>query len=171
MNPAIFIDDFERTGNTDELHAILGRALIVATRFDSLCKAAALHKDFAETPVLLASDDDRSLLMKKVAEKHRSLSSSIRSLRLPKDVSVLLDDANAARNVVAHELTQGLTGCLDIKTDEKDLIHQVYDLVFELAYGDVIISHLISALNKDPIPNADFLSAYVERVTQWVVEK
>ena len=33
--------DFERTENSDELHGIFGRALIIATRFDSMCVAAA----------------------------------------------------------------------------------------------------------------------------------
>ena len=37
MNPDIFLDDFEITENTQELHAILGRCLIVATHFDLLC--------------------------------------------------------------------------------------------------------------------------------------
>lgn len=171
MNPAIFIDDFERTENTDELHAILGRALIVATRFDSMCKAAALYMALPKASLFLASDEARSLLLKKVAEKHRTLSSSIGSLKLPKDVALLLEDANAARNVVVHELAQGLTGCLDTKTNDEVLVRQVYDVVFALAYGDVVISHVISELNNDPLPNADFLSTYVERVAEWVVER
>lgn len=171
MHSAIFIDDFERTENTDELHAILGRALIVATRFDSMCKAAALHLSLAKEPILRGGEDERQLLLTKVAEKHRTLSSSIASLKLPKDVAILLEDANAARNVVAHELAQGLTGCLDVKTDDEALIRQVYDAVFALAYGDVVVSHVVSALNKDQLPNAELLSSYVERVTKWVVER
>lgn len=171
MNPAIFVDDFERTENTNELHAILGRALIVATRFDSMCKAAALHMALPNVSFILASDDERLELLKTIAKKHRTLSSSIGSLKLPKDVLILLEDANAARNVVAHELAQGLTGCLDAKTNDENLIRRVYDVVFDLAYGDVVISYVISELNKDPLPNADFLSNYVERVARWVVER
>lgn len=171
MNPATFLDDFERTENTDELHAVLGRTLIVATRFDSMCKAAALHMKLAKVPSLLAGDGERVFLLEKVAEKHRTLSSSIESLRLPKDVAILLQDANVARNVVAHELAQGLTGCLDIKINDEDLIRQIFDLAFDLAYGDLVISHVISMLNKDPVPNAGFLSTYAERVAKWVVER
>ncbi len=37
MQPDIFLDDFEVTENTEELHSILGRSLVIATRFDSLC--------------------------------------------------------------------------------------------------------------------------------------
>jgi hypothetical protein len=42
LDPDIFITDLTRTDNTDELHAVLGRALLIATRFDSLCEAAAI---------------------------------------------------------------------------------------------------------------------------------
>ena len=41
MSPDIFIDDFEITENTEELHAILGRSIIIATRFDNLCDHTA----------------------------------------------------------------------------------------------------------------------------------
>ena len=171
MNTDIFIDDFERTENSDALHAILGRALIVATRFDAMCKAAALHVGFRRGAFHLTDDENRSMLLTKIAEKYRSLNSSIKTLKLPKEVSVILYDANAARNAVAHDLTKGLTGCLDIKIDQASLIQEVSELMFDLAYGDVVISHTISMLNGDISPNVEVVSNYVERVIRWVVEK
>ncbi|WP_454709536.1 hypothetical protein [Delftia acidovorans] len=166
------IQDFERTDNTDKIHAILGRALIVATRFDSMCKQAAVHIGVKEEIVFYLANDDaaRSFIVQSVADKHRTLNLRIQSLLLPKDVSALLDDARKARNIIAHELSQGLTGCLDFKINEGDLIKRVGDLVSSLAYGDIIISQVISVLNNEPQPNADFLSSYVSNVTRWVVE-
>ena len=171
MSPDIFIADFERTENSDALHAMLGRALIVATRFDAMCKAASLQVDFRKEASILADDEYRSSLLRKIAEKHRSLNSGINALELPKDISVLLHDANAARNAVAHDLTKGLTGCLDTKIDEASLIREVSELMFDLAYGDVVISRTISMLNAEMLPRADFISSYVERVIRWVVDK
>lgn len=171
MNPDIFIDDFERTENSDALHAILGRALIVATRFDAMCKAAAVQVDFRKEASILADDEYKSILLKKIAEKHRSLNSSINALEFPKDISVLLYDANAARNAVAHDLTKGLTGCLDTKIDEASLVREVSELMFDITYGDVVISRTISMLNGEMLPRSEVISSYVERVTRWVVEK
>lgn len=37
MQSDIFLEDFEMTENTEKLHSILGRSLVVAIRFDSLC--------------------------------------------------------------------------------------------------------------------------------------
>lgn len=171
MNPDIFLDDFERTEHSDALHGMLGRALIVATRFDAMCKAAALQVEFRKETVSLGDEKNRSMLLSKIAEKHRSLNSSIKAIGLPKDVSVLLDDANRARNSVAHDLAKGLTGCLDIKIDEGSLIQEVSELMFDLSYGDVVISQTIGMLNGEQSPRADLVSTYVERVMQWVVEK
>lgn len=171
MRPGIFIDDFRRTENSDALHAILGRALIVATRFDALCKAVALQVDFRKDICLLAEDAYRDSLLAKIAEKHRSLSSSINALTFPDDISVLLRDANTARNAVAHDLTKGLTGCLDTKIDESSFIREVSELMFDLAYGDVVISRTISMLNGEMLPRAELISSYVDRVIRWVVER
>ena len=171
MYPDIFIDDFERTENSDALHAVLGRALIIATRFDAMCKAAALQVEFRKGAPILTNNESRSMLLTQIAEKYRSLNSSIKTLALPKDVSVLLYDANEARNSVAHDLTKSLTGCLDIKIDETTLIRDVSELMFDLAYGDVVISNTISMLNGEAPPRTEVVSSYVERVIRWVVEK
>lgn len=171
MNTGIFIDDFERTEHSDALHAIVGRALIIATKFDASCKAAALHNEIRTGVLNLQIEQDRSNLLDGVAEKYRSLKSSITALKLPKEVSVILHDANDARNSVAHDLAKGMVGCLDIKVDEASFIREVSELMFDLAYGDVVISHTICALNGDPSPVGEFASSYVDRVIRWVVEK
>jgi hypothetical protein len=170
MNPSIFIDDFERTEHSDALHGVLGRALVIATRFDGMCKAAALQIEFRGATDL-GDEEVRSLLLDKIAEKHRTLNSSIKALGLPKDVSILLHDANRARNVVAHDLAKGAYGCLDTKIDRASLIQEVSELMFDIAHGDVVVCQLIGKLNGEPSPRADVVSTYVERVIGWVVDE
>ena len=58
MSPDIFIEDFELTENTEELHAILGRSLIISTRFDNLCDVAAKLLKFPIRFASLLSEDD-----------------------------------------------------------------------------------------------------------------
>lgn len=84
---------------------------------------------------------------------------------------MVLHDANDARNSVAHDLAKGLVGCLDIKVDEATFIREVFELMFDLAYGDIVISHTICALNGDPPLVGELASSYVDRVIRWVVEK
>lgn len=169
MNPYTFIDDFERTEHSDALYSILGRSLAIATRFDAMCKAAALHVQFEKSD--LSDQKQRSELFGKVAQKFRSLNLSIKNLGLPKEVAVLLEDANLARNSVAHDLAKGMTGCLDTTIDQATFVREVSDLIFEIAYGDVVISQIIAGLNDEQLPNNEFLSTYVRRVVRWVVEE
>ncbi len=172
MNPDIFIDDFERTENTDELHAMLGRALIVATRFDSMCKTASLQLQIKDT-LSTKDNNDPTLLIEQLVKKYekKSLDSSIKTLGLPGNLSVLLSDAKESRNAVAHDLAKGLTGSLDIRLNDQIFIAEVADLVFDIAHGDIVISRILSTLNDESLPNQESISAYVDQVVKWVIER
>lgn len=173
MNPGIFITDFERTENTDELHGLLGRALIVATRFDSMCNAAAiafeLKAGFAQHAILEEAEYEE--YTSKIVEKFRTLNQNINTLSFLGDISVVLHDARKARNYVAHELAKGLTGCLDSTVNEDKLIKEVSDLIVDIAYGDIAISLTISAFKGDPVPTKEFVASYTDRIVSWVTER
>lgn len=173
MNPDIFITDFERTENTDELHAVLGRALIVATRFDSMCEAAAvaleLKTGYADHVIL--GEVEYQEYASKIVERYRTLNQNINTLSFPSDISVVLHDARRARNRVAHELAKGLTGCLDTAVNEDELLQEVSDLIMDIAYGDIAISLTISAFNGDPVPTKQFVASYKDRIISWVTER
>ncbi len=173
MSPDIFITDFERTENTDELHAVLGRALIIATRFDAMCEAAAIafemKTEFAEH--VASGDAEYEEHVSKIAEKYRNLNKNIESLRFLGDITVVLHDARKARNRVAHELAKGLTGCLDTKVKEDNLLQEVADLIVDIAYGDIAISLTISAFNGDSVPTKQFIASYKDRIVRWVTER
>lgn len=167
MAPDIFIDDFENTENTEELHAILGRSLIVATRFDKLCDHTAkfidIKKSFAFLSDAAEFDDYVNILFKKFS----TLNDNIRSLPLGQPEKDILHNARIARNEIAHSLTIGLTGCLDAKIDEHNFKAQVSDLVSKVAKGDYLISALLSILNKNPLPTYTD-SFYIQKILGWV---
>ena len=56
----IFFDNFERTEYTDTIHGILGRAMIIAARFDSMWNMAALLLEFKKNRSIFASKEDIS---------------------------------------------------------------------------------------------------------------
>ncbi|MCP4458518.1 MAG: hypothetical protein GY816_10925 [Cytophagales bacterium] len=102
MYPDIFFHDFERTEHSDSLHAILGRALIVATRFDAMCVAASRHKEFNELSIDANSNEDISKLLNKIANKNQTLHASIKRLNLQEPLSeVLAASGNRTENATA----------------------------------------------------------------------
>jgi len=173
MNLDIFITDFERTENSDELYAILGRALAIVTRFDKMCEEAAIILKIKENPfpILFMKHDAYEAYVSEILSKYRTLSKNIKYLGLPEDISGTLHNARKARNTVVHALSENFTGCLDTKIDENYLIREVSKLIKDIADGDLIISIFISLLQHEPVINGAFISSYKDKIVRWVIEK
>ncbi|MBZ1393375.1 MAG: hypothetical protein VX408_02285 [Pseudomonadota bacterium] len=168
MSPDIFIEDFELTENTEELHAILGRSLIISTRFDNLCDVAAKLLKFPIRFASLLSEDDYKKFIKSIFKKLSSLNNNINSLSIGQKEKDMLHIARKARNEVVHSLSIGMTGCLDIKIDECDVKTHISSLIAQIAAGDYLISAILSILNKEPLPNYTE-SQYKRKVVEWVL--
>lgn len=168
----IFIEDFERTENSDEIFGVIGRALVIATRFDSMCKTLACAIDL-KFPALFGeiSDNDFDSLVDKALKKSSTLDKSINNLGLPSDLSVILHDARKARNAIAHDLAVGLEGCVDTKVDEHIFLCEVSEYMFDLAHGDVFISILINQFNGEETILSELMPAYKDKIISWVIEK
>lgn len=169
---AIFIEDFERTENSDEIFGVIGRALVIATRFDSMCKTLSKALDF-KMPTLLqgVSDNDFDSLVEKAMKKSSTLDKSIKNLRLPDNASVILHDARKARNAVAHDLGVGLEGCVDTKIDETVFFNEVSEYMFDLVHGEVLISILIHEFNGEDSIRPELIPAYKDKIVNWVIER
>ena len=167
MVPDIFIDDFEITENTEELHAILGRSIIIATRFDNLCEHTAKFIDIKQSFANISESDEFDVYVNKLFDKFTTLNNNIKSLPLGQPEKDILHNARIARNEIAHSLTTGLTGCLDTKIDEPKFKAQISDLISKVAAGDYLISTLLSIVNKDPLPIYSE-SNYSQKIIDWV---
>ena len=106
-----FIYDFERTENSDYLHGVIGRCLIVATRFDAMCTTLADAIKYKE--LFVNNDSDFENFVNKISTKYSNLNNSIQGLPIDKNFKVILHEAREARNEIAHSLTKGLIGCID----------------------------------------------------------
>lgn len=170
MPPEIFIDDFERTENSDLLHGVIGRSLIIATRFDSMCTALSMALEVkAGALYLLNSDEGFKQFVTQAESKYRTLNSSIKSFGMPDKISEILHQARKSRNEVAHSLTKGLEGCIDTKISNDDLLNKASALIGNIVNGDIIISILVSTFNNDPILNNTSLEKYKSKVINWVI--
>ncbi|MGK0273536.1 MAG: hypothetical protein ACI88H_004217 [Cocleimonas sp.] len=170
MEPYIFLSDFEITESTAELHEMFGRALIIATRFDNLCNHTAKFLNIKTTPLIRV---DEELFVKYVEDlflKLTTLNNNIQSLPLTDIGKDILHKARKARNDVAHSLTRGMTGCLDINFEYARIKDEIQELTSKIAKGDYLISRLLSILNKDPLPNYSE-QVYIDNIVNWVLKK
>lgn len=170
MNPGIYLDDFEITENTEELQAILGRCLIVATRFDHLCDHTSKYLELRNSFVMVGDRQKFEYYATELVGKFRALYVNIESLPISDDVKSILHAAREARNEIAHSLTIGLTGCLDTKIDEGNFKSHVTQLIQEVAAGDYTISVMLSLLNKEPLLQQSS-EDYQDNVVNWVLGK
>ncbi|MFA5493530.1 MAG: hypothetical protein WC247_02045 [Porticoccaceae bacterium] len=170
ISPDIFIEDFERTENTDFLHGVLGRSLILATRFDAMCDSLALAMDLRYARVKPEMTDEKFVILVEAATtRYRSLNNNIDSLGMPDQVAAVLHRSRKARNAIAHSLATGLTGCLDLKIGTSQFLDDITRLIEDIVIGDVIVSMLVSVFNNERIPNKQFINSYKSKMLKWVV--
>ena len=164
-----FIKNFERTEFSDYLHGILGRSLVVATRFDKMCtflyKAIEIHSTLIEK-----KSEDNFEKMNDFFKKHVSLGNSIKLLGLPDDITSTLYKAKDSRNEIVHSLPNTIAIGEDL-TDQGLFIEETKKLVSDVVEGDIIISILTCAYNNSPLPVKDFLDKYKYSVLSWVIEE
>ena len=168
-----FISDFERTVNSDHIHAVLGRALIIATRFDSMCEAAVIAIEVKKNLALkfFLTDEEYESQVNKILSKYRTLNGNIKSIGLNDNLAIILHSARKARNNIAHSISKGLTGCLDNKFDEAYFIEKLSNLIIDIAHGDIAISYFISLINNEPALRTECISSYRNSIVQWVVKR
>jgi hypothetical protein len=171
MNADIFLEDFEITENTELNHAILGRCIVAATRFDNLCAHTALYLDLKYLPLSTTSTDQEfKEHVERLFEKLSNLNENIKSLPAGEAEKDILHNARKARNEIAHSLSIGLTGCLDSKLDESLFTSNVSSLIRRVAAGDFLISTILSYLNKQPLPQY-IENTYKQKLVNWVLGK
>ncbi|MGR2956997.1 hypothetical protein [Vibrio vulnificus] len=168
MNPDIFLDDFEITENTQELQAVLGRSLIIATRFDHLCDHTSKYLELKNWFTTGADDQKFEDYAIELIGKFRTLYKNIESLPINGDLKSILHEARGARNEIAHSLTIGLTGCLDTKIDESNYKSHIAQVIQKVAAGDYAISVILSVLNNEPLLQQSS-NEYQDKVVNWVL--
>jgi hypothetical protein len=150
---------------------MLGRALIVATRFEASVRSLALLVDVKATPEALASED----LMQGLVEAawNRRLFKDLKRLGLDKDEAAeTLKAARLARNRIVHEISLGFDRCLDLlpATAVPDLERDLRALAQALAKGDRIVCALASIATNEHMPSRAFFDNYPDLIGKWVCD-
>ncbi|ENU1228699.1 hypothetical protein [Providencia rettgeri] len=167
MQPDIFLDDFEITENTDNLHSILGRSLVIATRFDSLCDHTLKFLEFKSSLSVLLPKKEFQEYVDKLFSNFSSLNGNINGLDIDDSHKLILHEARKARNEIAHSVGKGLTGCLDGKVDKEKFKSYLSDLIYRIADGDFVISTILSVINNYQVPYKQ--GQYQKKIVNWVL--
>jgi len=164
MKPDIFMDDFERTMCGNAHYSAIGRALTIATRFESLCKVLNTMLGVKEDRNVLESEEDVQRFVTRFYNQR--LAKHITSIAAGEDqFRTLLDKARLARNEIAHDITLGLDRMID---NDPELIERLRILIDDLAKADRTLSFILSILTNEHLPVPEFLEKYPMLVQEWV---
>ncbi len=179
-----FFNTNERTEYSDELYAVVGRALTVATHYDNNCKALANTMDIRLNINLMENPEEFQSMLKKWSR--RQLKSGIDKFTstikagLKKGVMTddvveafeetifkFLDEGREARNFICHELALGMSEKPEDEKNREEVIDIAKEQVCKIAKADFFISVFIeNHINKMNL--APSLESYIERITDWV---
>jgi hypothetical protein len=174
MNNHIF-DNFDRTEFSDQIFAIFGRALTVATCFDASTKTLARLPLF-EISILAKhtlDDDAYEKMVKKVSNKYKNLNQAIESFQCDEDIEKILHQARESRNELIHEATLGaLNGFDHIGSLELfNFLNHIETLVLKIIKGEALISTITTIHNKEPVTDYPFSKEYENKYVAWVMER
>jgi hypothetical protein len=169
-------DSFERTEFSDEIFAIFGRVLTVATRFDASTRTLEMllsfKKEVSDKNDTLDNDEYQEMLLK-LRKKYKSLDQAIKFLPFNENIKKKLHRAKKSRNELIHEATFGATNGFDHMDSEELSQHLDYieKLVLKVIRCEAMISTIISIENKDPISCYLFSKEYEDKYVSWVMER
>lgn len=168
-------DSFERSEYSDDIFAVLGRALTVATRFDASTKVLArlpLYR-FSIVAKSLFEDEEDEQLIDKINSEYKYLNKAIKKLKPKGETKKIIKGAIEARNTFIHESTIGCINGFDHESDIaiSNFMNHIEILVLKIIRGEVIISALISYGNKEPISDYPFTDTYEQKYVYWVMHR
>ena len=168
MKPDIFMDDFERTEWGDSIYSAIGRALTLATHFESSCRGLVGILQLKTTPHEIL--ESPTGIEEFSAELYRrSLGRNISTLvPTQDDFRLLLDKARDARNEIAHEIALGIEDQEGLERNEDFLLRRIRELSLILAEADRAVCFALTVVTHDHMPNNNFLKEYPEKIARWV---
>lgn len=172
--PNIFVEDFERSEHSDSIQAIIGRSLILATRFDSMCiqlsRAMEIEKAIHTTEDL--NQEAMARFVNNLYANDMTLCNTIKSFEFTGEFEDVLRKARMARNQIAHDLCNNFIGCIETNKliDETKLVQEISKLLKIIIEGDALVSIILSIVTKEPLPRYDYITAYKKRLLEWVIE-
>jgi len=179
-----FFETNGRTEFSDELYAVIGRALTFATHYDINCKALANTIDIRQNVDLMHDQEKFHDMLEKWSKRQlkggidkvtSTIKTSLKNDGIANDIIEAfeetifqpLEEGRIARNFIAHELALGMAGNSENEDFRKRTIDMVKNNISIIAKADFFVAGFIeNHINKRGITPS--MESYIERIVDWV---
>ena len=156
----------------NDIFVKIGRALYVATRFESYCRTLNILLDLKSNvnkgELSLENDDQVNKFVNNILKSslHKHIIFILELFHFNSDIPKLIFNAKNARNYIAHEITLGMeqstendASFLEVKYKEID------DSITKILDAEFIIINIIALATHDNLPPTN----YIEKNKLWVL--
>ncbi len=168
-------DNFDRSEFSDEVFSIFGRALAVASRFESSCKSLARIQSVRDAVMAepIMTGNRFAEICEDISIQYRNLNQAIESMKIDGSIKENFDSARIARNDLVHEAAIHAMESFDLleRSELNRMLEHVEHLVLKILRGDVLVSTLLSIRNKEQISDYPFSKEYEARYVNWVMKR
>ena len=150
----------------------IGRALYVATRFESYCRTLNIllgaKSSVNKGDLSLGSDNQVKEFMNKILKLtlNKHVKSILKSLNLNEDISKLIFNAKNARNYIAHEITLGMEQSIENDVSFWEVKYkEIDDSLIKILDVEFFIILMMALVTHDDLPPKN----YIEKNKLWVL--
>lgn len=151
---------------------LLGRALYIASEFESDCRSLVFVLKVREPQLEQQSDDEFfTALSKTVFGRLVDLNELIACrAKLKQDYAGMLHAARNARNYIAHEATGELERLIKLPDGFTQWQSILASKLEDVAFGRMIVAVLLSRNSAEATPTHAVINSYPKKVASWVFE-
>jgi hypothetical protein len=170
MQPDTFFFPPTKAEHANVVFAILGRALALAARFESGCRALSSFIQLKEEPSPLDSEESLRAFSDRLARTQLAQVTRHLADHITPHISVfeVLNQARMARNEVVHELPLGFEYWAYDENPWDDQLRALRKAVQLIAGGDQLVSLVVSEITNEPLPTVAAIQEYPNTLTEWV---
>ena len=172
MFPPFFYYLTETSQEVNDIFVKIGRALYVATRFESYCRTFNILLDLKSSAnkgdLSLEDDDQVNKFVNKILKSslHNHIIIILESLNHNNDISKLIFNAKNARNYIAHEITLGMEQSIENDASFwKVKYKEIDDSITKILNAEFIIINMIALVTHGNLPPTN----YIEKNKLWVL--
>lgn len=169
MQPDTFFFPPTKAEHANVVFTILGRALALAVRFESGCRALSLLIHLKEDPSPLDSEESLRAFSDRLARTQLvQLTRDLADYITPYiSVFEVLNQARIARNEVVHEHALGFEYWAYDESLWDDQLRALREAVQLIARGDQLVSLVVSEITNEPLPTVAAIREYPNTLTKW----
>ncbi len=159
-----------RTPGTRQIFAALGRALFVATSFETDCRVLAFALKLRDPFLKAASVDEfeRFIHEPVLAKLVKNVQTIVGGMALSENFDILLSNARESRNFIAHEAAENLDEVFHKADVHLKWQATIDSKIREVARGKLVVALLFPKVSAAIAPDRKSVETYVDQVSHWV---